>query len=210
MTKALIIILSFTIGIIFSNDIELKTSDGKIVILHDNGTWEYKIVEKLDISNIDVDCKYKKNEIDDFSGDKKLWTKAIKFGQTKLGHKTTFQLRANKSKDGNMIALAFDKFGDLGCMSQMRSNVKLKFSDGEMMELTHHSSTECRDGAEFMSIIYGDSEAMQELAMSEEDYEKLKTMKIEMIRIQGTEYYTDVTIDEDKQDYFIKYITCVE
>tara|TARA_B100000315_G_scaffold8824_1_gene8693 strand:+ start:74 stop:706 length:633 start_codon:yes stop_codon:yes gene_type:complete len=210
MKKLIIIILFTFVGFAYSQDVEVKTGSGKIVILHDNGTWEYKIIEKINTENLDINCDYYKNEIDDFTGDEKLWTKSIKFGKTKLGSNVKFQFRATKSKGNNIIAISFTGFGDIGCVSQMSSTAKLKFSDGEFIELTHFGNTDCGDYLEFMSILHSSDDALGELIIDEEDWEKFNTLKIEMIRIQGSEYYTDVIIDDDKQDYILKHLNCVK
>ena len=210
MKKLITIILIALVGFAYSQDIEIKTDSGKIVILHDNGTWEYKLVEKINADSLDINCEYYKNEIDDFSGDEKIWTKTMTFGETQTGHKTKFQLRATKSKGNTVIAISFTRFGDIGCVSQMSSTAKLKFSDGEFIELTHFGNTDCGDYLEFMSILHSSDGALGELIITEEDWVKFNTMKIEMIRIQGSEYYTDVVIDDDKQDYILKYLNCVK
>jgi len=209
MKKIITIILIAFSGFAYSQDIEVKTGSGKIVILHDNGTWEYKIIEKINTENLDINCDYYKNEIDDFTGDEKLWTKSITIGKTKLKHKVKFQLRATKSKSNNVIAISFTGFGDIGCVSST-STAKLKFSDGEFVELKHFGDTDCGDILAFLTILHSSDARFSELTIDEEDWEKFNTMKIEMIRIQGSKYYTDVIIDDDKQDYILKYLNCVK
>ena len=49
---------------VFRNIRKNLKDDGKLVILHDDGTWEYKIVEEVDVSSLNVDCKYWKNEVE--------------------------------------------------------------------------------------------------------------------------------------------------
>jgi len=210
MKKILLIFQIIFVGLAYTQDIEVKTQAGKIVILHDNGTWEFKKIEKIDTSKIDVNCDYYKNEVDAFSGDENKWIKEIKFGKTNLGKTVKFQFRASNKKNGKIIALLLTGFGDLGCLSQNSSNAKLKFSDGEFIELTHFGDIDCGDDLQFMSFLYSDNDALSDHMLSEENWVKLNTMKMEMIRIQGTEYYTDVVIDDDKQDIFLNNLNCVK
>ena len=210
MKKVLLIFQFILVGLVYAQDIEVKTQAGKIVILHDNGTWEFKNIEKINTKNIEVNCNYNKNEVDAFSGDENLWTKEIKFGKTKLGNIVKVQLRANNKKNVKLIALVLTGFGDVGCLSQHTSTAKLKLSDGEFIELTHRGKIDCGDNLQFTTFIYSNNDALESFLLSEEDWLKLNTMKIEMIRIQGTEYYTDVLIDDDKQDFILKYLNCVK
>jgi hypothetical protein len=203
----LFIILCFS-SLLLSKDIEIKTNDGKLVILHDDGTWEYKIVEEVDISSLDVDCEYWKNEVDDFTGDTKRFTNNIKIGKTKSGNKVQFSYGSVKNSEGNTISLSLKNFGDLGCMSQTSTST-MKLSDGSMVKLEYHGDIDCSDGANFYSVIYSDTPGLEEYVMDEDDWNKFMTLEVEMIRINGSEYYTDTTLDEDKRTHFISYINCV-
>ena len=113
MKKILLIFQIIFVGLAYTQDIEVKTQAGKIVILHDNGTWEFKKIEKIDTKKIDVNCDYNKNEVDAFSGDENKWIKEIKFGKTNLGKNVKFQFRASNKKNGKIISLVLNGFGDL-------------------------------------------------------------------------------------------------
>lgn len=110
----------------------------------------------------------------------------------------------------NSIVISLSGFGDIGCVSQMSSTAKFKFSDAKFIELTHFGNTDCDDYLTFQAFLHISDDSLGELIVDKEDWEKFNTMKIEMIRIQGSEYYTDVIIDDDKQDYILKYLNCVK
>ena len=129
MKTKILILLSIIIASASEGDMNLTTPDGRVIILHEDGTWEYKPVTNLVPIEWNTNCKYTKNKIDDFSGEKMRVTKSIFLGKSDIKKKLYFYYSSISDENGNTIFLNFTGFGDLGCLTPTSSKVILKFED---------------------------------------------------------------------------------
>lgn len=177
---------------------EATTKDGKKVLLHENGTWEYikeekeepeKTVEKTSKPTTSHDCNYNKKEIDEFTGDKK-----IVLEPQKIAKKKYYKLYAYLARVGDQRVVYLNYYRDMGCASY-DSYAIFKFADGTTAKVKHGADTDCDDYPTFIALI--DNVA-----------DELKSKKLEKIRLGMSDYYDDIEIEET--DYFMKNIGCLE
>lgn len=183
-----------SIALIYGQNQEATTNDGKKVILKNDGTWEYAAKEvKAEIIKSDVDlsdCKYWKNEVDEFTGDVKKYTKSQRIGKSKYYY---LNMELRRFDDSYLIFARYT--GDLGCVSS-DSYIMVKLENGETIKLINFGDIDCGDNAP----MYFD--------LSKENFNKLINSPVDKIRVSGTEYYAD--IDMLKPKFFIDYLKCIE
>ncbi len=188
------IMLLASIALIYGQNQEATTNDGKKVTLKNDGTWEYAAKEvKAEIIKSDVDlsdCKYWKNEVDEFTGDVKKYTKSQRIGKSKYYY---LNMELRRFDDSYLIFARYT--GDLGCVSS-DSYIMVKLENGETIKLINFGDIDCGDNAP----MYFD--------LSKENFNKLINSPVDKIRVSGTEYYAD--IDMLKPKFFIDYLKCIE
>ncbi|MDC0909480.1 hypothetical protein OAQ21_05100 [Flavobacteriales bacterium] len=192
MKKILILLVMFSTLSVYSQSLTGITEEGKKVILNNDGTWTYKVelTETTNSSTDLSDCKYWKDEVDDFTGDVKRYTKNKLVGKSKYSSLSIELRRFDKSY------LMYVKYsGDLGCVSS-RSTIMIKLLNGEMINLTNFGDIDCSD----MNMYF---------KLPQSTIDQLLKSPIEKIRVQGTEYYSDI----EKMilpNYFIENFKCIK
>ncbi len=88
-------------------------------------------------------CKYAKNETDDFTGSRTTVTQPVTFARYKLWNLKMYVFRSDSVY---YLRLYFptDKDFDLGCLTD-RSYVSLKFANGEVLTLRNRAAISCDD-----------------------------------------------------------------
>ena len=106
---------------------------------------------------------------------------------------------------------------DLGCMSQQRSTMKVKLSNDEIIEFVQASKTDCGSFiyANFIPITKADLKNKDYLKLMKDNVETLKEFDWVSIRIQGTEYYTDILPRKSKkmekpEQFFRQHFTAID
>ncbi len=192
ITTTLILVFA-VVAITFGQDQEATTNNGKKVILKSDGTWVYAKEEIIESPKSDVDlsdCKYWKNEVDEFTGDVKKYTKSQKIGKSKY---SSLNMELRRFDDSYLIFARYT--GDLGCVSS-DSYIMIKLKNGETVKLINFGDIDCGENAP----MYFD--------LSKENFNKLLQSPVDKIRVSGTEYYSD--IDMLKPNFFIDYLKCIE
>ncbi len=196
MKKITITLIMFfaSIALTFGQNQEATTNDGKKVILKNDGTWEYTVKEeKVEKTTSDVDlsdCKYWKNEVDEFTGDVKKYTKSQKIGKSKYSF---LNMELRRFNDSYLIYARYT--GDLGCVSS-DSYIMIKLKNGETIKLINFGDIDCGDNAPMYFYL------------SKENFKKLLQSPVDKIRVRGTKYYSD--IDMLKPNFFIDYLKCIK
>jgi hypothetical protein len=189
----LILVLGSPSCFLFSQKLEATTNEGKKVFLKADGTWEYvSIPDKVEPSPSSkaLDCVYKKNEIDDFSGDKiqilseqdfikqdivKCQVGAAKFGKNKVLY---FYWRIS-SKD------AYKYYGSI----EKGSNISIKLQNSETLTLVF---SEYNSGDTNFS--FGYTTYVSYAFLDDEIISKLKTSSIDKVRMNWSKGYQDYSI----------------
>lgn len=165
------------------------------------------------------EIKIAKNEVDEFDGSRTIGTeyKTGKFFklQDYIDVDGTLLIAAYyyKTKEGNEIynfsIITRAKY--LGCLSEYDGKCILLFENGETLELTQISDTNCGDFLSAIYVFYSRDQindpALRDIALK--NYEKISTTPVKKIRIYGTESTKDYTLKDDKKDIIIKHFKAI-
>lgn len=122
--------------------------------------------------------------------------------------------------DEGVISLGVFYTKDLGCLSQNRSTLEVKLANGEVVEFTQFSRTDCSNSPSAFFIPVGADE-LKSLSVEEvktlvaERYAAMKEHDWSIIRLRGTNYYTDLkplqsrTVERPEQ-FFRLHLTSIE
>ncbi|MEN2282225.1 hypothetical protein AAGF08_08805 [Algoriphagus sp. SE2] len=208
------ILILFFFGV-FTSQAQTKavTESGDTILVYDNGTW--KNIQKFQ-NPTEIESTVKVSVVaDEFTGDKlktsDVW---LVFGENEPTRNTISGYAFQKSS----IPVFYLRYsGDLGCMSQLRSTMMVKLTNGEVIEFTQITDTECGD-AETVGFIPATKEQIESgdyEVFVLENIEQLKSYDWETIRISGTEYYSDLKPKVNKkipnpEQFFRQHIIALE
>lgn len=134
-------------------------------------------------------CKYIKNEVDEFTGNKKIVLNISPIGNSKL-----IKLQASMSAIDTLKYIHLYMNADyLGCVSS-ESYAIFKFLDGTTLRLFHAGKINCKT-------------PIMALKLSEEDIKKFESSTVDKIRISLSESSEDVTLSNNQ--YFINGLKCL-
>lgn len=114
----------------------------------------------------------------------------MKFGKNEHGSIINGSLI--RVDDLTLFTISFSS--DLGCLSEYSSTMKIKLTNGEIVEFSQISDTDCGDypTARFIPLKKEQLKDPNFKALMGDNLDLLKQFDWETIRIQGTEYYTDI------------------
>lgn len=211
--KKTLFILTIILSFESFSQVKAITEKGDTIYIYDNGTWKNKvIIKQIDLIDLDVKTNVK---VDEFTKDKTVNTESwINIGKSSTGSKLSGSMSFYKNKIyGVNIKLA----SDLGCMSEQSSTMKVKLSNDEIIEFIQVSNTDCGSyiNATFIPIAKVDLKNEEYLELMKENVEILKQFDWVSIRIQGTEYYTDIMPRKSKkiekpEQFFRQHFTAIQ
>lgn len=122
----------------------------------------------------------------------------------------------NKQDNGTEIFwIKFYKIVDLGCMSKHDGKAIILFEDGETLELTQVSETDCGDivNATYLitprEVLKADN--IEEFINSQnKSLAILAEKKVSKIRLEGSKYYKDLEIRPEVKDIFQKMVSEIQ
>ena len=189
--------------------------DGRSVILNSDGTWEYKQINSLpEISDSPVDIYVRADlVIDPLDGSKKaeseIWTGFGKGG--------TGQLSAQAWATESVIGIRITYTDGIGCLSKYSSSMKVKLSNDEVIDMSMLSDTDCGDYPTgiFIPISKDELSSPNWEEIITNNTKSLRDNKWVLIRLTGSEYYSDITPFKTKkivnpEQFFTQHITAVE
>ncbi len=190
MKKLFTIITILSLSTHISAQIKAVTEKGDTITVHENGTWEkLNQVKKI----VDIESTVEATvEVDEFDKSKKIRTKSwLKFGKNKLGRTISGSLI--RVDDLTVFSISYS--GDLGCMSEYSTTMKVKLTNGEIIEFSQISDTDCGNypTARFIPL---KKEQLKDPSLKNilaDNLYLLNQYDWETIRINGSEYYTDIT-----------------
>ena len=174
------------------------TDDGRKVILNEDGTWEYidnaedeEITEEAEKECV---CKYQFfiNKKDEFSGTANRRLKPVKIATSDRGKRLDAYVGHQQTPESNVYTLYLSFYENLGCMNNS-SFAAIKFEDGSMLKLQHEGALDCASPMLFKADVSS-------------HIDTFRRKKITTIRMQGTEYYSDIPLE--KSDYFMDAFNC--
>ncbi|MAO09730.1 MAG: hypothetical protein CMC07_02260 [Flavobacteriaceae bacterium] len=187
--KKITIIAMILVSMGISAQEKAVTMKGDTIIVYENGTWEKinKVKKVVDIEGT-VEATV---EIDEFSKSKKIRTETwTKFGKNKLGR----TINGSLARVDDLTVFTISYSGDLGCLSEYSSTMKVKLTNGEIIEFSQISDSDCGDypSARFIPLKKEQLKDPNYIDLLEDNLDILKQFDWETIRLQGTEYYTDI------------------
>ena len=138
-------------------------------------------------------CQYEINEKDDFTGRQRKHTD--NYIVAKARNFLSIQLKGY----GGDNSVLFKSIKDLGCVSSYknnRSSVLLKLKNGKIVTFYHRGKIDC-----------GEFRLTGRLTNS--DYTTLSESPIDMIRLNGTDYYSDIK-EIDYENIFMDKLKCIK
>jgi len=197
MKKIALILINLVFIINFgSAQIKAVTEKGDTISVYENGTWE-KFISNKAVTYIESNVKATV-EVDEFEKTKKITTETWKsFGKNTL-NKTIY---GSLFRLDDLTVFTILYTGDLGCLSQHSSTMKVKLTNGQIIEFSQISDTKCGDftSAKFIPLTREQLKIADYKTLLNENLEILKQFDWETIRIHGSEYYTDITPNPSKK-----------
>jgi len=169
--------------------IRAVTEKGDTILVFENGTWK-KLNETKTIKEIETTVKATV-EVDAFDNTKKIRTESwFRFGENKLGNTISGYL----FRVDDLTVFNISYTGDLGCLSEYSSTMKVKLDNGKVIEFSQISDTDCGDNpsARFIPLTREQMKNEDYKSILKENLEMLKNYNWVTIRINGSEYYTDI------------------
>jgi hypothetical protein len=207
--KNILILAILLLGVISQVDAQLKlrTPEGKVVLLFDNGTWKYEEIKKeiLPVIEIKTEKEISKPivildaELESQTVIKGISEKLNKFSKTDNQVKSDFQL---VSKDGkvflktNWKIMDAEGFRFFGYITK-KSKMLFTLSNGENIELQYAADFAPKEYPKYKFTTF-----TAELELNEEQIRKLQNAyleKVEMFWSRRTESYAIFN-----PDYFVK------
>jgi hypothetical protein len=155
-----------------------------------SGSDKAKKIKLTDISNSFSLPEYKltKNEIDEFTGDLKRYTKFISIGGTKRD-KTNYSINLVAwmgkivSSDKKTYVIKMRTPSELGCSGSDKNYAMIKFMDNEVIKLDND-----------IAKIDCSKNAVSVFLLTDDILNKLRYNKIKSVRFRQSEYYADYDV----------------
>jgi hypothetical protein len=208
MRKSVLLSTFCLLSICFSAKAQIKatTEKGDTILVFENGTWSHLKKETKPVANIVSNVKATVT-VDEFTNKKSVQTEIWhRFGQDKLKNTISGYLR----KIDNLTVFLISYSGDVGCLSKHSSTLKVKLSNGDIIEFSQISDTDCgkSPSANFIPLTKDQLNTPSYNDILIENIELLKKYDWETIRLQGSKYYTDImpftTRGVDKPEQFFR------
>lgn len=150
-------------------------------------------------------CKYDKNEVDEFTGQTIIETKYKNVIPHTLGYGWAVELKAISKDDykylrahiSNKGYFSIDKGGYFKIKTDSGSIVELKFNNLDIADSRNYGDSQAR------------SDAYANLLLTESDYHILKTEKIDKIRFLTNDGYVEKEIKNRNKDEIIDLLKCI-
>jgi hypothetical protein len=124
---------------------------------------------------------------------------------------TTRMSFTSKENGAEIYFLNFMVFADLGCMSKYDGKATILFEDGETLELTQISDTDCSDTANATYLIvprnvYEEGNMESFNIVQNQSLKMLENKNVSKIRITGTKFFKNIELRPGINDLFKKMI----
>ena len=196
MKKTITTITIILFSLQVSAQIEAITEKGDTIQIYENGTWE-KLNQVEQVEQIETSVTAT-TTVDEFDKSKKITTESwTKFGKDNSGRIISGKL----IRVDELTVFSISYSGDLGCFSEYSSTMKVKLANGEVIEFSQISDTDCGDypTARFIPLTREQLKDPEYKDVMTDNMELLKNYDWETIRLNGSEYYTDISPNQSKK-----------
>ncbi len=189
MKISILIILAVCLTLSLNAQTTAVTAKGDTILVYDNGTW--KPVRTAVATAELIGSVSATVEVDEFNKSKKIQTESwTRFAENTLRN----YISGSMLKVNDITVMLLSYSGDLGCLSEYNSTLKVKLTNGEIIEFSQISDTDCGDfpSANFIPITREQQKDPNFQEILEENLKLLANYDWETIRLNGSEYYTDL------------------
>ncbi len=197
MRKTIFSLLILTISTItVFAQIEATTSDGKKVLLFDDGFWQYKKIQKS-VEVDDVECSYLvTTKVDEMTG------------KSSTGSKTPLVISEDDGQSGFVISilkpsksiiLSFMVNGGGGCI-EADSKVNIVFRDYTRLDLINDGEFNCDSK---FSLYFGG------IAGKDKPLEFFRTKEVKSIRIWTSESFVEKEFSPEQSKQLMNTVECL-
>lgn len=195
----------------------LVRSNGDSIVVFDDGTWKpYLVQVELEKNTSLVGDVVAERLEDAMTGDVRISTPTWwVFGKSEIGGNLT----GNMMYFSDLLVWKVVINTDLGCLSEYSSKILVKLEDDSIIEFSQISDTDCSDSpnARFIPVtrdeLKGDDLALVK-NLNAERMEALLSQKWKMIRVHGTEYYSDYfphsKRNAEPDQFFMQHISAIK
>lgn len=165
------------------------TESGDTIMIYSDRTWKpLASTHKL----VDIETTVKVTvEVDEFDKTKKITTENwAHFGINKKGKTISGSMLIVNDLATFLISFT----GDLGCLSRYSSTMKVKLSNGKIIEFAQISDTKCGDQplATFIPVRQDQTKDPNLKKLIAQNLSLLRQYDWITIRLEGTQFYTDL------------------
>ncbi|MCF8298099.1 MAG: hypothetical protein K9J13_11180 [Saprospiraceae bacterium] len=212
-----LIVIMVSLTVLFGQNQEATTNNGRKIILKPDGTWEYKLEQKDSINSITTpDCSYSSNEVDEFTGKMKIIMNKqdfINYSPDELkkyySNKDYFSCQVNVAKIENakvayfywtiQTLKAYDYYGSIS----KGSVIIIKFKNSQTIEIPFAKYDDGDTKYDYGYTIYKNY-----VILDKSTVDSLKSFEIEKVRIYWSKGYQDYPVSNSK--LFINQLPCID
>lgn len=176
--------------------IEATTSDGKKVLLSQDGTWTFKKIE-VD-STISFTCNdLIKKTTDDMTGKVLISSEASIFSKDSKNGISSYILKSTSNE--KTLIWGLTAIGS-GCIDE-NAKINLLFTDGSRLEIRGNNKFNCKGDA----VVY-----FSGIGTRKSEYAELKTKLIQKIRVWAHSGYVEEEVPIGEAEKMRKIFACIE
>lgn len=189
-------LMSFAVS--FGQTQEATTTDGKKVILNNDGTWNYLEVKKETKKVNSSDCSLWISTATDKVSGKTSTSAKNTLIISNDGGKKGFGIFMMQSSQGGLI-LVLQAVGADGCIDK-GAKINILFTDGSRLELFSEGDFNCKGKA---TVYFGDVFGKQK------QLDELRSKKIQTLRVWTSDSYFEKDFTTSNQEEFYNVINCL-
>ena len=202
MRKTHCIIIFLLISTLSFGQTRAITDDGDTIIVYENGTWK-SVEKKPNPAFTAIGTVVTSTSIDETTNKKTIRTEEWRYMAVD-SKKMSITGSMYKANDIYILSLIYS--GDLGCLAKDESSLRIKLSNGYIIECVQISKNDCGriQRGNFALVSKAQAELPDYMVIMENNLKLLATHDWEMMRLQGTKYFSDLYPNSYKSIKFPK------
>jgi hypothetical protein len=189
------------------------TDAGDTIIVYQNGTWT-SVKKKSTPALLAIGTVVTSTAIDEITNKKTISTEEWRYMAVN-SKKMSLSASMYKANDIYIISLIYS--GDLGCLTKDESSLRIKLSNGYIIECVQISKNDCGrlQRGDFALVSEEQSKLSDYMTIMQDNKQLLATHDWEMMRLQGSKHYTDLYPNSYKslkspQQFFRQHLSALE